>query len=236
MSPRIVIGCGVYNDAQYLHETIPAMLAQTMPDFGLLLFDNGSTDDTWAILQSYAYFDPRIRLLRSATNLRCPDSANLGWGAALDWWPDCQWFVGAGADDVMDADYLEAILAAADANPDANCIFSPMRFIGHPDRGVWRYPPYDAARTHQKLMVPGWRAFTRTLWLALGGEYTGLNEGSDWEWVCRAAVCGVLRPFQLENPHVSLRVRADRKSQSELADRGALLTRMNALMMQGVPA
>lgn len=225
-APRIVVGMSVWNEERYLAETIPAVLAQTMPDFRLFLLDNGSTDGSWTILRAFADRDDRITLLKSPINLSPPVAANLGWGACLAFWPGCRWFVGAGADDLMDPDYLEAILATADARPDVNLIFSPMRFIGHPERGVWTYPPYDAARAHEQLFVPGWRAFTRELWDALGGEYTGLGGGADWEWICRASVRGVLRPYQLPRPYVSLRVRTERTTASDLADRPALMRRM----------
>ena len=231
--PRMVVLCGAYNEERHLWETIPAILGQTMPDFGLLLFDNGSTDGTWSLFQDFD-IDARITLMRSPRNLRCPDAMNLGMHAALQFWPDCEWFVTAGADDLMDADYLETILASADAHPDVNLIFSPMRFIDHPERGVWTYPKYDAKRAHEALMVPGWRAFTRELWQTVGPENTdiaGNGAGSDWEWICRASATGMLRPYQLPEPKLSLRVRErGRTTLSDTGDRPALLRHMRAMV------
>jgi glycosyltransferase involved in cell wall biosynthesis len=232
-SPRIIVAMGCYNEAPYLRETIPAVLAQTMPDFRLFILDNGSTDESWNILKGFD--DPRITLVRSPFNLTCPAAANFGFGFCMDVWRDCRWFLGAGADDLMDPDYLEAILDAAAERPNVNLIFGPVRFIDHPEKGVWRYPPFDPKRVHQQLMVPGWRAFTRELWEAVGPEYTGMNQGSDWEWVCRATVKGVLRPYQLPRPHLALRVREGRTSQSELGDWSTLHARMCEMMYQPIP-
>ena len=51
----------VYNAALYLQETIDSVLCQTFNDFELLLMDDGSTDDSCKIIQSYT--DPRIRYM-----------------------------------------------------------------------------------------------------------------------------------------------------------------------------
>ena len=230
MFPRIVVGIGIYNDAQYLDESIPSVLRQTEPDLGLLLMDNGSTDDTFSVMQRYQRSDRRIRLIRSARNLTAPEAANFGWGMALEVWPTCPWFIGMGADDIMDDDYLEAILHVASIKPDVNCIFSPARFIGHPQKGIYVYPPYNAREAHLRLMVPGWRAFTRELWTMLGGEWTGINQGSDWEWIVRASAAGILRPHQMHRSYLSLRIRTERVAESDRADKPALSARLHAIM------
>ena len=53
----------VYNAALYLRECMDSILAQTFRDFELLIVDDGSTDESVAVIQSYA--DPRIRLIKS---------------------------------------------------------------------------------------------------------------------------------------------------------------------------
>lgn len=219
MTPRIVIGMSVYNEDQYLHETIPAVLNQTETDFRLLILDNGSTDRSAAILQSFAAFDERIALLHSPTNLDPPFVGNLVFGEAIKRWPDCRWFMGAGADDLMDEDYVAAILAAAEMHPDANCIYSPRRWIGHAEMGERRYPEYNPDTVHEQVQIPGWRAFTRELWDALGGEDERIRIGADWDWAVRASALGIFRPLQLDRAYLSIRIRGPgRKSQSEEVD------------------
>jgi glycosyltransferase involved in cell wall biosynthesis len=227
-SPRIVVAMSVWNEEQYLDETIPAVLAQTMPDFQFVILDNGSTDGSWATLQGFT--DPRITLIRSAVNLAPAVVANDVWGLCLDQWRECRWFLPAGADDMMEPDYFEAILAASEANPDVNCIYSPVRFIGHPKRGTWTYPPYAPTRIHEMHQIPGWRAFTRELWDAVGPENETCGIGSDWEWIVRASVKGALRPHQLDRPYLSVRVREHgRVTQSDTGDRPALLRHLAGL-------
>jgi glycosyltransferase involved in cell wall biosynthesis len=231
LTPRVVVAMSVYNEEAYLDETIPAVLAQTMPDFRLEILNNGSTDRSKEILQGFT--DPRITLTHSPVNIAPAVVANLVWGWALAAAPDCRWFLPQGADDVMAPDYLEAILRAADEHPEANCIYSPVTFIGHPKRGTWTYPPYAPTRIHQQHQIPGWRAFTRELWDAVGPENETCGIGSDWEWIVRASVKGVLRPHQLSRPYLSVRIReAGRVTQSDTGDRPALLRHFGTLVGQ----
>ena len=57
----------VYNDAAHVREAVDSILAQTWPDFEFVVVDDGSTDETRAILSSYD--DRRIRILTNEQNL-----------------------------------------------------------------------------------------------------------------------------------------------------------------------
>lgn len=53
----------VYNAMRYVAAAIDSILAQTLSDFELLIVDDGSNDQTPAILADYAARDPRIRII-----------------------------------------------------------------------------------------------------------------------------------------------------------------------------
>lgn len=57
-----------YNGSRFLGPQIDSILAQTDPDFELIAIDDGSTDDTVAILDDYARRDARVRRLPSTGN------------------------------------------------------------------------------------------------------------------------------------------------------------------------
>ncbi len=66
---RISIGLPVYNGARYLREAIEAHLAQTHPEFELLISDNASTDATEEISREYERLDSRVRYHRLPVNV-----------------------------------------------------------------------------------------------------------------------------------------------------------------------
>lgn len=67
--PRVSLGMPVYNGESYLKEALDSILAQTFPDFELIISDNASTDRTQEICQAYADRDSRIRYSRNEHNL-----------------------------------------------------------------------------------------------------------------------------------------------------------------------
>ena len=60
--PLISIIMAVYNAEQWLHKSIGSILSQTYSNWELLCLDDGSTDNSSAILQDYASSDKRIRV------------------------------------------------------------------------------------------------------------------------------------------------------------------------------
>ena len=60
---KISVILTVYNTAPVLAETLNSILSQTLHEFELIVIDDGSTDDSNAILRSYAEKDDRIALV-----------------------------------------------------------------------------------------------------------------------------------------------------------------------------
>jgi glycosyltransferase involved in cell wall biosynthesis len=65
-SPVVSAIMCAYNTAPYIGEAIDSMLAQTLPDWELIVVDDGSTDSTPDVLKRYV--DPRIRTIRCDRN------------------------------------------------------------------------------------------------------------------------------------------------------------------------
>lgn len=67
----------VYNGGAYLAEAVESVLAQTLTDFEFIIIDDGSSDDSWRLIESYAAKDERIRAFRQANRGITP-SLNRG--------------------------------------------------------------------------------------------------------------------------------------------------------------
>lgn len=75
---EISIISGAYNVAECysLYKSIDSVLEQTFSDIEFIICDDGSTDDTWNILNEYASRDCRIKLLRNKKNIGLAASLN----------------------------------------------------------------------------------------------------------------------------------------------------------------
>ncbi len=63
MNPDISVIMPVYNAEKYISKSIESILTQSFTDFELIIINDGSTDSTLSILESYADSDSRIRLV-----------------------------------------------------------------------------------------------------------------------------------------------------------------------------
>lgn len=88
--PMISVVLPVFNGELHLAEAIDSILAQSFPDFELIIIDDGSTDGSLRILQEYQKRDRRIRLVSRenrelATTLNeSIDIARGEWVARMD--------------------------------------------------------------------------------------------------------------------------------------------------------
>jgi glycosyltransferase involved in cell wall biosynthesis len=62
-TPRVSVVMPNHNGGPWLAEAVESVLAQTLADFELLVIDDGSTDDSRALLAGFACRDPRVRVL-----------------------------------------------------------------------------------------------------------------------------------------------------------------------------
>lgn len=101
MSPLVSVGLFVYNGERFLAKTLDSILNQTLSDFELIISDNGSTDGTREIVESYAKHDERIRYYRIESN------RGAGWNARRVYeLASSKYFKWAAADDLLEPDFL----------------------------------------------------------------------------------------------------------------------------------
>jgi glycosyltransferase involved in cell wall biosynthesis len=104
-----------YNEERFLAEAVESVLAQSFSDFELIITDDGSTDGTAALADSYAEREPgRVRVVRGEHNQGKPFALNralaIRRGELIAW---------LDGDDVMLPEKLARQVAALDADPDA---------------------------------------------------------------------------------------------------------------------
>ena len=94
----------VYNGSAYLTPFLESVLHQTFRDFELIMVDDGSTDESIQILQTYQEKDARIRLIRQ--NHKGAGSArNVGFSQAKG-----QYIIFLDSDDWFKEDFFKTMI------------------------------------------------------------------------------------------------------------------------------
>ena len=185
----ITVFTSCYNQGNYLPEAIESVLNQTYSDFEYLIYDDGSTDNTWEIIQSYAQKDKRIR------PFRIPKSPNVGVvinksieQARGDVWTWCP------SDDVWLPNLLEEKYKEARKYPDS-VLYSDWIIIDDHGRYMRQVSP--------KRFTP--EEFTDVVWHDSPIGFTGiwvpmktfdkaglfpenLNYSEDYYWMVKATI------------------------------------------------
>src|SRR3954452_15587273 len=137
MTPRATFLMTTYNGAAYLREAVDSVLAQTVPDWRMLIVDDCSKDDTRAILRGYD--DPRIEVLELETNRGQTGALNLALERI-----ETPWIARLDQDDEAAPRRLERQLAYVDAHPDVVAVGSWADLIDSEGRTIGAFrPPAD---------------------------------------------------------------------------------------------
>lgn len=121
--PKATVLMPVYNAGKFLREAIDSILNQTFRDFEFLIINDGSTDNSREIIQSYR--DERIRLVDNETNIRLIATLNKGIELARG-----EYIARMDADDVCLPQRLEKQVAFMDAHPEVGLCGSFLRTLG----------------------------------------------------------------------------------------------------------
>ncbi len=109
--PTISVIVPVYKVEAYLHRCVDSILAQSLPDFELILVDDGSPDRCGEICEEYAAQDGRIHVIHQE-NGGLSAARNTG----IDWVLEnsgSQWLAFVDSDDWVSPDYLRQLYRAA---------------------------------------------------------------------------------------------------------------------------
>ncbi len=108
--PKVSVIIPAYNAAAYIRKAVVSALEQTLTDIEILVVDDGSGDDTSAIVERVAAEDSRVRLHRFPTNRGVSTARNAAIDQARG-----EWVALLDADDAFAPDRLDRMIAAATA-------------------------------------------------------------------------------------------------------------------------
>lgn len=119
--PHITVLMPVYNAEKYIHEAIASVLTQTFEDFELLIINDGSTDGTLQIIQSFD--DPRIVVV-SQDNRGVAAALNVGLKLAK-----APYIARFDADDICYHERLQLQYGFMLSNPEYSVIGSSADYV-----------------------------------------------------------------------------------------------------------
>ncbi|MBN2106052.1 MAG: glycosyltransferase, partial [Deltaproteobacteria bacterium] len=135
-SPAVTVILPVHNGARYLPEAITSILMQTWTDFELIIIDDGSTDESLAVIRSYN--DSRIRSESNGENRGLEYTLNKGLRFARG-----KYIARMDADDVALPERLARQVAFLDTHPQTAVVASTVERI---DEGGHILSPWQLDR------------------------------------------------------------------------------------------
>lgn len=182
-TPTVSVVVPCYNGSRYLRETLESALNQTRAPLEVIVVDDGSTDDSAAIAES---FGPPVRLIRQQ-NRGESAARNTGLHASRG---DFVTFLDA--DDLWTSDALERLAAAVADAPGAIGIIGTGSFFGSCDNVEHVQSPVGTSLlpavfgsplgAMHSLLIP------RDLAVEVGGFAADIRYGEDWEFWLQLAL------------------------------------------------
>jgi glycosyltransferase involved in cell wall biosynthesis len=194
MTPRFSIAIPAYNRREFLRQAIVSALAQTMPDFEVIVSDDCSTDDLRPLIGSFG--DPRIKYHRSTDRLGAARNHQVSVDLS-----EGQYIVNLHSDDLLLPNYLEVAERELDRHGEAAAVYSSVAYLNgskiigcqrvprirFADRQVYSQNPW-LEKFHN--VAPTSCMFRRSAFLKIGGYRVSLRFAYDWDLFVRFMTAG----------------------------------------------
>ena len=200
--PRVVALLPAWNAAAFVEPVLRSLDAQTYPNLQVLVSDDASSDDTGALCEAFARDRPRFVVHRQTTNRGWVGNVNWLLGEAAG-----DYFFFAFHDDPLAPTYVERLVEALEAAPDAVLAFSDvtldLRTAERSSVSHASYPELDgvaSARARLRVLLPREREwwipnrglFRSTAARRTGGlrRHLGGEVSVDWTWLIHLCLLG----------------------------------------------
>jgi glycosyltransferase involved in cell wall biosynthesis len=210
---RISVVIPVFNGERFLGQAIESVLAQTLPAADVIVVDDGSTDGSAAVAES---FGP-VRLVRIA-HQGAATARNSGVAHSSG-----ELIAFLDADDLMKPDRLERQLAAIEQPPGADFVLGRGEV-----QVVDGAEPPEAAAAKLAPIAEGSPEYlsmtlltTRDAFDRVGPFEPGMRFGEDGDWVMRAFEMGLPHAL-LDEPLIVRRFHADNVTHDTAGARRAI--------------
>lgn len=181
MTPTVSVIITAHNYGQFLDQCIQSVLAQTYPDFELVIVNDASTDNTEEVLARYTGH-PRVTVV-SSSGVGLAAASNLGIRRSRG-----KYFMRLDADDYLDPRALAEEAGVLERHPDVGMVYPDFNMVD--ERGVMlgcaNVPRVqDGARLLDDNPLAGGAMYRRACYDAIGGYNETLRYQEDYDFWLR---------------------------------------------------
>ncbi len=123
-APKVTIITPCYNLGYLLPSMIQSVKDQTMGDWEVVIVDDHSEDDSFAVAQALADEDSRIRVVRNKENLKLPATLNRGFAESRS-----RYVMNLDPDNMIPPGTLKVLTDALDNDRSLDIAYGRIRFV-----------------------------------------------------------------------------------------------------------
>ena len=179
--PLVSVIIPVYNGARFLRAALESVLAQTYRPFEVIVVDDGSTDDSGPIAQSFE----EVRYIRQA-NQGVAAARNNGVDTARG-----EFLAFLDQDDLWAPEKLKLQVDHLQSHPDLGYTLTNQQFFLEPDTTLPAWFRKDLLSAVHTGWVLGTLVVRRTVFEKVGKFAIGYSAANDSDWFFRAKAAGI---------------------------------------------
>lgn len=211
MPPRTSLVLPVYNRADYIGEAVESVLRQSDSDWELIVWDDGSTDDSMAIVRDLTGRDERVRLIESehrGLTRSLIEAFAAARGKYLGW---------LDSDDRLERRALEDTAHFLDRHAEVGLVYTQHRLIDARGKvlGLGRrcQIPYSRDQLLLDHITFHFRLMRRSVYEQVGGINPNYERAQDYDLCLRLSE--VTEVHQIAKPLYDYRVHTGSVSQQQ---------------------
>lgn len=167
----------VYNMESLLGQTLDSILASSYRDMEVIVMDDGSTDASLSVAQSYAERDDRLRVY-SQQNQGVIAARNNAISKAAGFY-----ILPVDADNTIEPDFIDVAVKMMAADPEIKVVAPRADFFGE-RTGEWKLPAFSLSLLARKNIMDTCALYRKADWERVGGYCKEIIAREDWEfWI-----------------------------------------------------